>query len=167
MKHIILIGMMGSGKTTVGRIISQITGRIFIDTDQLIEKKLKMSIFDIITKRGEDFFRSIEKEVILSLNPSCEAVIATGGGAVMDNEVFLYLKVLGKLVYLKTAPSILNKRTLNVNTRPLLKGENRLDIIQELLKKREARYQDVDFIIETDNHTPYQVAEQIIRKFRQ
>ncbi|MGB9734897.1 MAG: shikimate kinase [bacterium] len=164
MVHIILIGMMGSGKTTIGRILSQMTGRIFIDTDQLIEKKLSMSVYDIITNKGEDFFRKEERDIILSISPSSASVIATGGGAVMNDEVFIYLKQIGRLVYLKATPMVLYKRTANVNTRPLLKGEDRLNTIHKLLEAREPRYLKADIIVDTDNSSPTQVAEEIIKR---
>ncbi len=166
MEHVILIGMMGAGKTTVGRIISHATGRNFIDIDQLIEKQTGMSIFEIITKHGEDYFRKIEKDVILSLSPKFPFVISTGGGSVMDNDVFNFLKSIGKIVYLKASPDVLYKRTGNVEVRPLLKEGGRLSILQDLLKKRESRYHEADIVIETDNSNPNEVAEKIIMRLQ-
>jgi shikimate kinase len=166
MEHVILVGMMGAGKTTVGRIISHVTGRNFIDIDQLIEKQTGMSIFEIITEHGEDYFRKIEKDVILSLSPKFPFVISTGGGAVMDNDVFNFFKSIGKIVYLKTSPDVLYKRTANVEVRPLLKEGNRLSILRDLLKKRESRYHEADVVIETDNSTPNEIAEKIIMRLQ-
>ncbi len=166
MGHVILAGMMGSGKTTVGRIISHNTARDFIDTDHLIEKQAGMSIFEIITMKGEDYFRKVEKDVILSLSPGSPSVISTGGGAVMDDDVFLFLKRIGKTVYLKASPDTLYKRTANIEVRPLLKEGNRLHIIQELLHKREFRYLESDIVIESDNISPNEIAEKIIMRLQ-
>ncbi len=166
MEHVILVGMMGAGKTTVGRIISHITGRNFIDIDQLIERQTGMSIFEIITKQGEGYFRKIEKDVILSLSPKSPCVISTGGGAVMDNDVFNFFKSIGKIVYLKASPDVLYKRTANVEVRPLLENGDRLSILQDLLKKREPRYHEADIVIETDNSTPTEVAEKTIMRLQ-
>jgi len=157
---------MGCGKTTVGRMLAQATGRNFIDTDQLIEKQTGMSIFELITNKGEDYFRKVEKDTILSLSPKDSSIVATGGGAVMDDDVFLFLKNIGKIIYLKASPVVLFMRTANVDNRPLLKGGNRLDIIQNLLKRRETRYLASDIVIETDNITPNEIVENIIKKIR-
>ena len=164
MEHVILVGMMGAGKTTVGRIISHITGRNFIDIDQLIERQTGMSIFEIITQRGEDYFRRIEKDMVLSLSPKLPSVVSTGGGAVMDNEIFSFLKSIGKVVYLKVSPPVLFKRTANAETRPLLREGNRLHIIQGLLDKREPRYLESDVIIESDESSPNEIADKIIKR---
>ncbi len=164
MEHVILVGMMGAGKTTVGRIISYTTGRSFIDIDQRIEKQTGMSIFEIITKQGEDYFRRIEKDVVLSLSPKLPSVVSTGGGAVMDNEIFSFLKSIGKVVYLKVSPAVLFKRTANTETRPLLKEGNRLHNLQDLLSKREPRYLESDVVIEADDSSPNEVADKIIKR---
>ncbi len=164
MDHVILVGMMGAGKTTVGRIISYTTGRSFIDIDQRIEKQTGMSIFEIITKQGEDYFRRIEKDVVLSLSPKLPSVVSTGGGAVMDKEIFSFLKSIGKVVYLKVSPVVLFKRTANTETRPLLKEGNRLHNLQDLLSKREPRYLESDVVIEADDSSPNEVADKIIKR---
>ena len=166
MEHVILVGMMGAGKTTVGRIISYSTGRSFIDIDQRIEKQTGMSVYDIIMKRGEDYFRRIEKDVVLSLSPKLPSVVSTGGGAVMDNETFYFLKSIGKVIYLKVSPAVLFKRTANPDTRPLLREGNRLYTIQELLNKRELRYLESDVIIESDDSSPNEIAEKIIKRLQ-
>lgn len=166
MGNIILVGMMGSGKTTVGRVLAHLTGRNFIDTDYLIEKKEGMSISDIMKMRGEDYFRQIEKDAVLSLMPGQPSVISTGGGAVLDNDIFLFLKGMGTTVYLKASAAVLYKRTANVDVRPLLREGDRLRIIQELLQKRESRYLESDVIIDSDNAAPQEIAETIIMKVR-
>ena len=166
MEHVILVGMMGAGKTTVGRIISYTTGRNFIDIDQRIEKQTGMSIFEIITKQGEDYFRRIEKDMVLSLSPKLPSVVSTGGGAIMDNETFYFLKSIGKVVYLKVSPAVLFKRTANTETRPLLKEGNRLHSLQDLLGKREPRYLESDVVIESDDSSPNEVADKIIKRLQ-
>ncbi len=164
MEHVILIGMMGSGKTTIGRIISRVTSRNFIDTDHLIEKKTGMSISDIINIKGEAYFRIVEKDVIMSLEPEAPSVISTGGGAVMDDDIFSFLKKAGKTVYLKASPDVLYRRTTNAEVRPLLMHGDRLEIIQRLLGKREPRYLESDIVIESGNRSPADIAEDIIKR---
>ncbi len=164
MGNIILVGMMGSGKTTVGRVLAHLTGRNFIDTDYLIEKKAGMSISDIMKMRGEDYFRRIEKDAIMSLMPGQPSVISTGGGSVLDNDIFLFLKSIGTVVYLKASASVLYKRTVNSDVRPLLREGDKFSIIQELLQKREARYLESDIIIDSDIAAPQEIAEKILAK---
>jgi shikimate kinase len=166
MDHITLIGMMGAGKTTVGRILAQITSKRFIDTDVFIERQSGMSISDIISLKGEEYFRKTEKDVILSLDIKKPSIIATGGGAVMDHDVFLFLKSIGKTVYLKAGPDVLYKRTANVEIRPLLKHGNRLEILQKLLETREPRYLESDIVVDADNDSPHEVAVSIIKKLQ-
>ena len=164
MEHVVLIGMMGAGKTTIGRILSGLMSRNFIDVDSLIEKKADMGIADIITEKGEGYFRKMEKDTVLSLAPRASSVISTGGGAVMDDEVFLFLKSIGRVVYLKASSDVLFKRTSNNDLRPLLRNGDRLSIIRELLKKREGRYLEADMVIETDTDSPNEIAGRIIRE---
>ncbi len=164
MEHVILVGMMGVGKTTVGRIVSQLTARNFIDTDYFIEKQEGMSVSDIITLKGEDCFRKIERNVILSFRLKTSSVVSAGGGAVMDNDIFLFLKKTGKLVYLKASPESLYKRTANIGSRPLLRHGNRLEIIRALLQTRESRYMESDIVIESDKRSPINIAEDIVER---
>ncbi|MCL5878729.1 MAG: shikimate kinase AroK, partial [Deltaproteobacteria bacterium] len=105
-------------------------------------------------------------DVVLSLSPKLPSVVSTGGGAVMDNEIFSFLKSIGKVVYLKVSPAVLFKRTANTETRPLLKEGNRLHSLQDLLSKREPRYLESDVVIEADDSSPNEVADKIIKRLQ-
>lgn len=164
MGHVILIGMMGTGKTTVGRILAQLKARNLIDTDLLIEKREGRSISEIIGNSGEEYFRMIEKNVILSIDLKTPSVIAAGGGAVMNDEIHSFFKNAGRMVYLRASADTIYKRTSNLDTRPLLMQGDRLEIIKTLLNQREQRYLDCDVVIESDNRSPMEIANDIARR---
>ncbi len=163
MVHVILIGMMGAGKTTVGKALSGLTARDFVDTDLLIERREGMDISGIIGSKGEEYFRMVERQVILSMNLVSPSVIATGGGAVMNDEVHAFFKNIGKMVYLRASADVLYKRTANTDTRPLLRGTDRLATIRGLIEKREKRYLDSALVIESDERSPSAIANEIAR----
>ncbi|MCL4478151.1 MAG: shikimate kinase [Deltaproteobacteria bacterium] len=164
MEHIILVGMMGSGKTTIGNLVAKKSGRNFMDTDTIIEQEDAMSISDIMVLRGESYFRALERRIILSIGVTKPFVISTGGGAVMDYDIFNFLKKLGKVVYLKASPETLYRRVANTENRPLLRNGDRLLTIRKLLQEREGRYLESDIVIETDNRSHDEIADEIIKK---
>lgn len=137
-KNIILIGMSGAGKTTVGKVLSYKTKRAFLDIDGYIENKNNMSISEIFEKFGAEHFRKLEAEAceIISKNYK-NTIISTGGGAVLNPENMQYLKSSGKVIYInRSVESILT--TLNAEKRPLLK--NNPDILYEMYKERHPLY---------------------------
>lgn len=133
--HIILIGMMGSGKTTVGQAVSRAYGIPFTDTDALIEKRLNMTIPRIFEQYGESYFREQEaKAARIAVAESKAAVIATGGGIVTIPKTMALFKQSGFVVYLQLSLDDLQKRTANDQNRPL---QSRME---ELLIKRRSLY---------------------------
>ncbi len=139
-QNIILIGMMGSGKTTIGKLISQRINYPFFDSDHVIEEKCGASIATIFSLEGEQGFRRRETEVIRSLCMQKNIVIATGGGAVLNLQNRELLKNNGIVIYLKANVEALWQRTSQDKTRPLLDQENPRQVLENIYQNRDAIY---------------------------
>ena len=143
-KNIILMGFMGSGKTTVGKILSKDFMYKFFDTDTEIEKKTGMTVSDIFDKYGESRFRELEIEVVEEISEEENAVISTGGGIVLNECNMKNLCKKGYIVYLEASSEKIYDNLKDDTTRPLLANLNsqqeKLKKIQELLSKREPLY---------------------------
>ncbi|MHB8481713.1 MAG: 3-dehydroquinate synthase [Nitrospiria bacterium] len=164
-RNIVLVGFMGVGKSTLGRLLAKQTGYLFVDTDQVIEEKEGLSIAVIFEKNGEPYFRESEKDVIQKMSlEKGPMVIATGGGALLKPENVKILKKNGVLICLKASPEEILKRIKQEKHRPLLKDDNLLVKIKTLLKQRAFAYQSADWIIETDQKTPQEICQQIKEK---
>jgi len=156
--NIILIGMMGSGKSVVGKILAEKLGFLFLDTDTLIEEKYG-KISDIFSSEGEIFFRNIETETVKGIKEN-KAVISTGGGIVLKKENLYNLKINAVTVYLKAEPETLFCRTIG-SDRPLLQNGG-LKKITDILEFRAPLYEkNADFIITTDNKTISEITDEI------
>jgi shikimate kinase len=166
MKNIILTGFMGTGKTAVGMELERILDMKLIDVDTEIEKSENVTINEIFKQFGEPRFREIETEMIRRLSSHKNAIISTGGGAVLKQENMEILRHKGVIVCLTATPETILNRTSKSNDRPLLKVENPLAKINELLNFRRPFYEKADIIIDTENKTPLQIAEEIIEKVR-
>ncbi|PIP68275.1 MAG: shikimate kinase [Candidatus Omnitrophica bacterium CG_4_9_14_0_2_um_filter_42_8] len=163
MKNIILVGFMGTGKSAAGKKLAAKLDRDFIELDDMIEAREKMSIKDIFDKKGEPYFRQVEKEVVKEAAKREDVIMSAGGGAVVDEENFRNMKNSGIIICLKASPETILKRTKNLKTRPLLNVPDPKKQIEELLKKREPHYNKADFSIDTDNLNIEQVSEAIIK----
>lgn len=163
-KNIILIGFMGSGKTTFGKWISNSQSRAMIDTDDYIEEKAGMSINDIFAKHGEAYFRNLETEVIKELiteNVS-DTVFSVGGGLPIKEENGALLKELGTVVYLYTDEDALVKRLMGDTKRPLLQGGDIREKIRSLMKARADIYEArADLILDTEKLSFEEMYERI------
>ena len=149
-RPLVLVGLMGAGKSKIGRQISTDFEIPFIDTDDEIEKVAGMSIAAIFDLYGEDKFREIEAREIKHLLEGKPAVISTGGGAYMQQETRQIINQLGLSVWLKAAPETLAGRISNTDSRPLLKGKDPVKVLQELAKQRYPIYQNAELVIDTD-----------------
>lgn len=166
MKNIILTGFMGTGKTEVGRELAQLKGMRLIDVDKEIEKSEKMTINDIFRQFGEQKFRELEAAAIERISRQDNIIIATGGGAVLTQQNIDVMKKTGVIICLLATPETILRRTSNTTERPLLQVENPLEKIKELLNFRKPFYEKADIMIDTEEKTPLQIAEEIIEKIK-
>ena len=161
MNNIILVGFMGTGKSVVGKKLAAKLNKDFVESDDMIEAREKMPIRDIFEKKGEPYFRRVEKEVIKEASSRKNVVISAGGGAIVDEENFNNLKNSGTLICLKASTDTILKRAKDLKTRPLLNVQDPKKRIEKLLKKREPYYNKANFIIDTDNLSIEQVVLKI------
>ena len=162
--NLVLCGMMGAGKTTVGVKIAELTGRRWYDTDGIITDR-HGKISDIFEFYGEAYFRKLETEVVKELSVQDALVISTGGGLVLKSENSNMLKANGKIVFLRAQIDTLVER-LNVDTtRPLLQSSERniRERLTKLLSERAPIYEHVaDFVVDVDGKNVDEIAEEII-----
>jgi shikimate kinase len=166
MKNIVLTGFMGSGKTVAARELARILGMKVIDVDTEIEKSTNMTINEIFEQFGEPRFREIETEIIKQVSKNKNVIISTGGGAVLKQENMDAMREQGVIVCLTAAPETILERTRRTTDRPLLLVENPLERIKELLELRGPFYEKADIMIDTENKTPLQIAEEIIERMK-
>ncbi len=166
MKNIVLIGLMGSGKTEVGKKLAERLKYTFIDTDSLVEKKKGKSVAAIFIEDGEPYFRELEAEIVRELSVNSRHVISTGGGIVIGRENMSNLKHGGLLVWLKASPETIYSRIKAETHRPLLEVENQLEEIKMLSEMREQLYADADISIDTDELDVDKIVDVIIDAYR-
>jgi shikimate kinase len=160
-QNIVLVGFMGTGKTSVGIQLAEMLKMQFIDTDDLIEKDSGMSISDIFAKMGEDHFRDLESKIAEKASKLENQVIATGGGIVKREKNIENLKKTGILFCLDASPKIILQRTSGYDHRPLLQVDDPISRIHDILKEREPFYAKADYRIDTSELTVDQVVEKI------
>ena len=162
-RNIILIGYMGSGKSTVGRKAARAVEYNFLDTDALIEKEEGMTISKLFEEKGEPYFREKETETIKRLIAEPKGnIIATGGGLPMKEGNAELLKELGTVIYLKAETDTLMKRLSGDNARPLLKNGDLREKIETMLAIRGPVYETTaDLVLQTDNMSFYEIICQI------
>lgn len=166
MKNIVMVGMMGAGKTTVGELLATKLNRELKDIDRVIEQEQKKSIIEIFTDDGEEAFRKLESETIEKFSNMSDLIISTGGGALEKANNLSNLQKNGIIIYLKADIEELFKRVKNETQRPLLKEQDPLEVIKKLIKKREKFYLMADITIITDNKSPEKITEEIIKAIK-
>jgi shikimate kinase len=160
--NLYLIGMMGVGKTTVGRLLAHQLGYGFIDTDDVIVKAAGKSINEIFTEEGEAAFRQLESDVLGQVCAYTKLTIATGGGIVLRQENWGYLRH-GLIVWLDAPVQILLKRLAEDDTRPLLQDSDPEGKLRSLLQQRQPLYSQADLHITiTDHQTPEEIVTRIL-----
>lgn len=165
-KNIILIGMMGAGKSTIAHLLDmKLEDFYYLDLDKEIEKLAQKHISEIFEQDGESHFRQLEHELIKKYSNYHNQVIATGGGAVENVENIELLKKNGVIFYLSATAKELYDRVKTTAHRPLLQRENPEKILKDLLKKREPFYKMADFEIKTENKDVKQITEEILKKY--
>ncbi len=161
--NLILIGFMASGKTTIGRALSQRLGMRYLDTDELIEKEQGLAIKDIFSQYGEAYFRQLEKTAVDSLHALDGYVISLGGGTVIYNNNMETVKQAGRTIFLNAPLSkIINN--LQGLFRPLVGNTIEEEKLKELLNKRLPIYSQADLIINTDCLNVEQTLEEILNR---
>lgn len=160
--NLILCGMMGCGKTTIGRRIEELTGCLRLDTDELIEQT-HGKISDIFQTHGEGYFRDLETETLQSLLGKEEIILSTGGGIVLREQNVALLKKIGKVVFLRAEKQTLFERLQADTTRPLLQTGALSERLDTLLEERTALYENAaHVIIDVDNKSVDEIAKEIL-----
>jgi shikimate kinase len=162
--NVFLIGMMGVGKTTVGRLLARQLGYGFIDTDALIEQAAGKTINEIFARDGEDAFRQLESQVLSEVSAYTRLTIATGGGIAQQRFNWSYLRH-GLIIWLDAPVEVLIKRLQDDTTRPLLQNDDPAQALQKLLDQRRSLYAEADLHIPIDgSETPEQLVSRIMAK---
>jgi shikimate kinase len=162
-QNIALIGFMAFGYRDVGRNLANKGRRCFVDVDRIIEKTAGMNVREIFAKKGEPYFRQLEKQALSTILQKEGQVIATGGGIIMDDDNLARLRDKTLLIGLTASVDVLLTRTGNGSKRPILKGANRKERVEELLMQREGRYAQAHITIDTSELSVDQVVEKIIQ----
>lgn len=164
-ENILLIGFMGTGKTSVSKVLREMTKLPEIDMDKYIAEKEKMSITEIFDKFGEEYFRKIETVCLKEILENKGVIVSCGGGVVVKDENVTYMKDKGKIVLLTAKPETVYARVKDCKDRPILNDNMSVEFIESLMEKRRERYLSVaDIIIETDNKSLKEIADEIIGK---
>jgi shikimate kinase len=164
-KSVALIGMMGAGKSSVGRCLQRRTNLTLLDTDEIVASTFGMSIPEIFVKHGEDKFRKAEAEVLRSLGTTEQAIIVTGGGIVMGEENIELLKRLGVVVWLDGDEKTLFERASRSGNRPLLRSENPRKAFAQILRARRPLYANIAHLrLDTSVFTDEEVGVAILSK---
>ncbi len=170
-KKIFLIGFMGAGKTTTGKLLSEITGFEFTDTDLMIEEMVQMKVTEIFHKKGERYFRELETKVLNGIDKEAYQIIACGGGIVIKEENRKKLKEKGKTVFLNGSVEIMMERIQDDSHRPLtipfqnINPKKKYEAFKDILDNRMEFYlESADITIDIDNRNPEEIVDEIITK---
>lgn len=165
--NVILTGFMGTGKSTVGRLLAKKLSYQFVDLDELIVAREDLSIRDIFDSKGEPYFRNVESVVLRDVLQQHHMVIATGGGAVLSEENRKFMEQSGLVVNLLASPEEIAQRLVMDTERPLLLSGNKMDSIISLLQERECCYALADFRIDTTGKSVEEIVVLIIAHIEQ
>ena len=163
--NIMLIGFMGTGKSTVSTYLSELFAMESVDIDQLIVEKESLSISDIFNKYGEEYFRNCESNILIELQKKNQLIVSCGGGVVLRDENIAHMKKNGRIVLLTGTPQTIFERVKNNTDRPILNDNMNVEYIESLMEKRRERYMEsADIVISTDHKSIPEICEEIIRQ---
>lgn len=162
--NIVLVGFMGTGKSSAGRLVAERLGMTFLDMDDEIVRREGRSIPDIFRDRGEPAFRALERALVVELAGQTGYVVSTGGGIVLNPDNIRDFSRTGRVFCLRATPEAILKRVEHDTNRPLLQGGDKLAKISELLGKRQALYDAIPDQVDTDGHKPADTAAAILAR---
>jgi shikimate kinase len=169
--HLVLVGMMGAGKTSVGKVCAQRLKREFVDTDQLVESRAGSTVAEIFSTQGEPAFRALERDAVAVACSAPEpAVIACGGGVVLDATNREALRAAGCVVWLRADAGALGDRVRrSSNVRPLIATDGAVSataMLEQIAADRAAHYDEVaDLRVDTDGHSVAEVADRVLEEY--
>jgi len=164
MDNIYFIGFMGTGKTTISKLIADHLNMKWTDLDDMIQQKEKKTIVEIFRENGEEYFRNLEKEVLKDVAGKGGYVVSTGGGIVIVDENVKIMKESGLIITLVASPDVIYERLKDDQSRPLLQVPNPLDEIKRLMYERAPFYIKGDIIIDTSFDEPEMIVGEILKE---
>ncbi len=172
MKSLILIGFMGTGKSTLGKVLADKLQLRQVDLDDVVVQEQQMAISDVFAQYGEDYFRKLEHEVLCRYAAQPNLIISPGGGAVLRAENRAVMREHGTVISLLARPEVILERVnRDATVRPVLEhrkpGQSKLERIEEVLAQRMACYQEADLILDTSDASVDELAEQVLTWLRQ
>lgn len=160
---VVLVGLMGAGKSSIGRMLAKHLNLEFVDSDHVIEGQERRDISEIFAKSGEAYFRELERRTIIDLASEKELIImGTGGGAFMNDETRAVIKRKTLSVFLKSNLDVLSKRVGSGSGRPLFAGKEPADVLSELIEQRYPIYNEADIIVETKDEPLKETLNRVI-----
>jgi shikimate kinase len=164
-ENIALIGFMGTGKSSVGRLVASQLHFNFVDTDELIETRAGRTIADIFAQAGEEAFRQIEKQIVAELSHAHRTVISSGGGLAAQPDNLASLKEHALVVCLWASPELIWERVRHQTHRPLLNDPDPMGRIRSLLAAREPFYRQADVLVNTEMRSVKEVAHHVLHHY--
>jgi shikimate kinase len=165
-RHFVLIGLMGAGKTSVGRLLALKLGLPFHDSDEAVAQAAGLSVAELFARQGEPAFRALERSALARILAGERSVVATGGGAVTEAETREVLRGPAFTIWLDASPATLASRLADSDDRPLLAGGDAEAVLDRLAEQRRPFYAAANLRVGTDDLAPEEVAELIIAALR-
>jgi len=159
---LILVGLPGVGKTTIGKAAAKQLGRQFLDFDKEIERRAGMDVREIFRLRGEEHFRAMEFALTEELSTTSGMVLSPGGGWITQEKSVELLRSAGRIIYLRASPEAVARRLRRVETRPLLAGRDPVVALTELYQKRRALYETADAVLDTERLARQQLIAKVV-----
>lgn len=163
--NIILIGFMGAGKSTISDYLSTMFAMDIVEMDQVIAEREEMTIPDIFATYGEEYFRTLETNLLIEMQSKKNTIVSCGGGAAMRERNVQEMKKNGRVVLLTASPETIYERVKDSDDRPVLNGRKNVKGISELMEQRREKYEAAaDVVVNTDGKTVLQICEELVQK---